>query len=195
MPHIVDWPARMKGMAEFMGVSQADLDLVQATAPIILKHATGLTDAVYDHFLKFPQARQFFLTPEGEVDQEQLARRKRSLVRWLRNSVDFKIEEDFPIYLLAISVSHSHPPAHRAHLGSIPSRFMIGTISFAQTALAELLRREMSHDLDLAMRAAAAWNKLLMVELDILLAGYVTELPTPAEEEIHERSSGQDRQK
>ena len=27
------------------------------------------------------------------------------------------------------------------------------------------------------MRASAAWNKLLMVQLDILLAGYVNETP------------------
>ena len=178
MPQLVDWPGRMKEMAEFMGVSQSDLDLVQTTAPLVLKHATALTDGVYNHFLKFPDARQFFLAESGEVDQAQLARRKHSLVRWLRNAIDFKLEEDFPIYLLAIGVSHSHPPAHRAHLGSIPSRFMIGTISFAQTAVAEVLRKEMS-DLDQAVRAAAAWNKLLMVQLDVLLAGYVTELPSP----------------
>ena len=31
-----------------------------------------------------------------------------------------------------------------------------------------------------ALRASAAWNKLLMLQLDVLLAGYVTETPTPA---------------
>jgi hypothetical protein len=151
---------------------------------LVLKHADELTDAIYDHFLKFPQARQFFLTQTGAVDQAQLARRKHSLARWLRNAIDFKVDEDFPIYLLAVGIVHSHPPTHRSHLGSIPSRYMIGTISFAQTALAEVLRQEMA-DLDQAMRAAAAWNKLLMVQLDVLLAGYITELPTlPADRAI-----------
>lgn len=183
MPNIVDWAARMKEMAEFIGFSRADLDLVQATAPLVVKHANSLTDAIYDHFLKFPAARQFFLTVGGAVDEAQLARRKHSLIRWLGNAIDFKLEEDFPIYLLAVAVVHSHPPTHREHLGSIPSRYMIGTISFAQTALTEVLRQEMD-DLDQAIRAAAAWNKLLMVQLDVLLAGYVTELPIqPAEPE------------
>lgn len=176
MQGIVDWPARLKEMAEFVGLGQDDLELVQATTPLLLQHADELTSAVYDHFLKFPHARQFFLTSDGEVDQERLARRKHSLARWLRASGDFKVDEQFPVFLLAIGLVHSHPPTNRAHLGSVPSRYMTGTISFAQTALAQLLLDEMD-DPRQAMQASIAWNKLLMVELDILLAGYVTERP------------------
>ncbi|SVD59921.1 uncharacterized protein METZ01_LOCUS412775, partial [marine metagenome] len=33
-------------------------------------------------------------------------------------------------------------------------------------------------DHGLADRASAAWNKLMMLQLDILLAGYLTEMPT-----------------
>ncbi len=181
MPHIVDWPARMREVAEFVGLGPAELALVRDTAPAVLKHAEGLTAAVYDHFLKFPEARKFFVTDGGEVDEERLARRRQSLSRWLRGSIDFQIDEDFPIRVLATGVVHSHPPSHRAHLGSIPSRFMVGTISFVQTALAEMLAQEMD-DPHRAMQASIAWNKLLMVQLDILLAGYLTETPTePAE--------------
>ena len=143
-----------------------------------------LTAAVYDHFLKFPQARKFFLNDEGEVDEDRLAKRKHSLLRWLQGSIDFKIDADYPIRLLATGIVHSHPPIHRAHLGSIPSRYMVGTISFVQTALNRLFQAEMD-DPDQAMCASLAWNKLLMVQLDILLAGYLTETPTePVEKEI-----------
>ena len=177
MQGMVDWAGRMKEMVEFVGLSQEELELVQATAPLLLTHAEDLTGAVYDHFLKFPRTRQFFLTDEGEVDQERLARRRHSLIRWLRSTIDFKVDEDFPVSLLAAGLVHSHPPIHRAHLGSIPSRYMIGTISFVQTALAQLLSQEMDDPMG-AMQASVAWSKLLMVELDVLLAGYVTELPT-----------------
>jgi hypothetical protein len=176
MQGIVDWTERLKEMAEFVGLGQADLELVQATAPLLLQHADELTSAVYDHFLKFPRARQFFLTNDGEVDQQRLARRKHSLTRWLRASGEFKVDETFPVFLLAIGLVHSHPPTNRSHLGSVPSRYMTGTISFPQTALSQLLLHEMD-DPRQAMRASIAWNKLLMVQLDILLAGYVTELP------------------
>ena len=31
MPSIVDWPARMKDVAEFVGLGSAELEVVQAT--------------------------------------------------------------------------------------------------------------------------------------------------------------------
>ncbi|MBM3943674.1 MAG: hypothetical protein FJ316_12330 [SAR202 cluster bacterium] len=177
MPGLVDWSARMQEMAQFVGLSPEEVELVRSTGPLVLAHAEALTSAVYEHFLQFPEARRFFLTEDGQVDQERLARRKHSLVWWLRNSIEFKVAEEFPVQLVATAVVHSHPPTHRAHLGSVPARYMIGTISFAQTALAQLLRQEMP-DPGLAWRAAVAWNKMLMVQLDLLLASYVTEQPT-----------------
>ena len=173
---MADWPARMKQMVEFVGLTQAELALVKSTAPLLLKHADELTSAVYDHFLKFPDTRKFFLTEDGEVDQERLERRKQGLARWLQASINFKIDEDFPVSLLAVAVVHSHPPSHREHFGSIPSRFMIGTICFAQTAVAEALAQEIDDQREV-LRASLAWNKLLMVQLDVLLAGYITEQP------------------
>ena len=177
MPRIVDWPGRLKEMADFVGLGQAELEMIQSTASIVLDHADELTARVYDNFLAFPETRKFFLNEDGEVHEVRLDRRKHSLARWLKGSIDFKIDEDYPIRVLATGIVHSHPPSHKAHLGSVPSRFMVGTISFTQTALAELLGQEMD-DAGVAMRASAAWNKLLMLQLDILLAGYVNDIPS-----------------
>ena len=177
MPRIVDWPGRLREMAAFVGLDEDQFELIRSTAPVVLEHADALTAAVYDNFLKHPGSRKFFLNEKGEVDETRLDRRKHSLARWLRASIDFKLDEDYPIRALATGIVHSHPPVHRAHLGSIPSRFMIGTMSFTQTALAEVLLQEMD-DPEAAMRASVAWNKLLMVQMDIMLAGYVTDTPT-----------------
>ena len=182
MARIVDWPGRLKEMADFVGLDQDELDLVKATSDAIMKRAEELTGAVYDNFLRFPETRRFFLEDSGEVDQERLTRRKQSLARWLLGSIDFKIDQDYPIRVLATGIVHSHPPSHRAHLGSVPSRYMVASMSFIQTAVANILREELD-DQDLAMRASIAWNKMLMVQLDILLAGYVTDIPTEPETE------------
>ncbi len=179
MPQIFDWPGRMKQLAAFVGLDQSELDLIKLTSDAVLKNADDLTAAVYDNFLKFPETRRFFLEADGEIDEVRLTRRKHSLSRWLRGSIDFKIDDDYPIRVLATGIVHSHPPSHRAHLGSIPSRFMVASMSFIQTALADVLRDELE-DQDLAMRASIAWNKMLMLQLDILLAGYVLETPTEA---------------
>lgn len=179
MPQIFDWPGRMKQLAAFVGLDQSELDLIKLTSDAVLKNADDLTAAVYDNFLKFPETRRFFLEADGEIDEVRLTRRKHSLSRWLRGSIDFKIDDDYPIRVLATGIVHSHPPSHRAHLGSIPSRFMVASMSFIQTALADVLKDELE-DQDLAMRASIAWNKMLMLQLDILLAGYVSETPTEA---------------
>ena len=189
MPYIVDWPGRLKEMADFVGLGEEELSLIRETSSVVLEHADSLTASVYDNFLKYPESRKFFLNADGEVDDVRLDRRKHSLARWLRGSIDFKIDEDYPIRVLATGIVHSHPPVHRAHMGSIPSRFMIGPISFTQTALAELLHREME-DAGLAARASAAWNKLMMLQLDILLAGYLTETPTEPEATGLQNSTG-----
>ena len=178
---IFDWPTRMQQMADFMGFSEEDLELVRASGPILLDRADELTSAVYDHFLKFPQTARFFLTLDGEIDQTRLDRRKHSLARWLRHSIDFRLDEQFPVFLLAMGVVHSNPSLERGYLGSIPARFIIGTMSFAQTAIAGVLLEEMSDPVQ-ALRTSSAWNKLLLLQLDVLLAGYVTETPTPATE-------------
>ena len=176
MARVIDWPGRMQELAEFVGLDQEGLELIQATREVVLTHGEELTASVYDNFLDFPESRRFFSDEHGNINEDRLTRRKHSLMRWLRGSIDFQMDDDYPIRVLAMGIVHSHPPLHRAHLGSVPARFMIGTISYIQSAVADLLRRELD-DPDLAMRAASAWNKMLMLQLDIMLAGYVTEVP------------------
>ena len=177
MPELVDWPARMKEVAAFVGLAQKELDIIESTRELVLSKGEEITGEVYDHFLKFQVTRRFFLNEDKAVDDDRLERRKHSLLRWLRGSLDFKIDEDYPVRLLATGIVHSHPPSHRAHMGSIPSRFMIGSMSYLQTLLANIFYSEMK-DPEEAHQASVAWNKMLMVQLDILQAGYINETPT-----------------
>jgi len=172
----------MKEVAEFVGLDQSELEVIESTRELVLARGEEMTAAVYDHFLKSPETRRFFLEEGGEVDEAKLDRRKHSLLRWLTGSISFKIDEDYPIRLLATGIVHSHPPTHRAHLGSIPSRFMIGSMSFMMTLLTEIFQEEISDSRE-AFRATIAWNKLLMVQLDILQAGYINETPTSVAED------------
>ena len=177
MQRIVDWPARMKEVAKFVGLDQDELEIIESTRELVLAKGEEITAAVYDHFLLFPETRRFFLEEGGAVDEAKLDRRKHSLLRWLTGSISFKIDEDYPIRLLATGIVHSNPPSHRAHLGSIPSRFMVGSMSFLMTYLAQVFQEELE-DRQAAFKATVAWNKMLMVQLDILQAGYVNETPT-----------------
>ena len=178
MAGLADWAGRMREMMDFVGLAPGELELVRASGPLLAEHADELTEAIYRHFLEFPETRKFFLDETGEVDLHRIERRRHSLTRWLHNSIEFRVDEDLPVFLLAIGLVHSHPPTHRVHLGSIPLRFMVGAMSLTQSAVAQLLRDEMP-DAGAAWQTALAWNKLLMVQLDVLIAGYVTEQPFP----------------
>ena len=153
----------------FTGLSDDDVQVIRQTAPMILKHERAITSALYEHFLQFPSTAQFFLTPEGDPDEARLERRKHSLARWLRETAEVAMSHDFVYHLLAVSLSHSH----RSHGpgGKIPPQFMVGAMSLAQTTFAGLLRDEME-DVGQAFDAAVAWNKLLLLHLNILLLGY-----------------------
>ena len=165
-------------MADFVGLTDADLALIRASAPALLPRADELAAAVYERFLAYPATARYFLHRDGAVNETRLARRKHSLARWLRNSIEFQIDDQFPVFLLAVGVVHSNPPLPAGRHGSVPARFMTGTISFIQSEISAALAQEIS-DPALAMQTAIAWNKMLMLQLDVLLAGYTTETPLP----------------
>ena len=56
--------------------------------------------------------------------------------------------------------------------GKIPPQFMVGAMSLTQSALAGVFQAELS-DAREALEAATAWNKILLVQLNVLLLGYM----------------------
>ncbi len=156
-------------LVEFVGLEEADIEVIRRTAPNVLKHEKAITSALYEHFLKFPYSARFFLKEDGSPDETRLERRKHSLGRWLRETADAAMSHDFVYYLLAVGISHSH----RAHGpgGTIPPQFMVGAMSLTQTTFASLLLDELD-DATQALEASVAWNKILLLHLNVLLLGY-----------------------
>lgn len=156
-------------LIEFVGLDEADIEVIRTTAPHVLKHEETITSALYEHFLKFPYSARFFLNEDGSPDETRLARRKHSLGRWLRETAEAAMTHDFVYYLLAVGISHSH----RAHGpgGTIPPQFVVGAMSLAQTTFASLLLDELG-DAAQALKASVAWNKMLLLHLNVLLLGY-----------------------
>jgi len=164
-----DMPRFLREMMEFVGLGEADVAAIRRSAPIVLAHAERLTEALYEHFLEFPRSARFFLHEDGSVDAQRLERRKHSLTRWLREMAQAATTQEFSYYLLAVGLSHSHRAQGPG--GTIPPHLMIGAMSLAQTALGSLLEAELERSE--ATVASAAWNKLLLVNLSVLLLGYL----------------------
>jgi hypothetical protein len=73
-------------------------------------------------------------------------------------------------YSLAVALSHSHREYGPG--GKIPAQFMVGAMSLTQSALAAALEGEIADPRE-ALQAVTAWNKLLLVQLSVLLLGYL----------------------
>jgi len=159
-------------MVDFVGLSEEDRQLIKASAPLIMAHANRLNDVVYDHLLHYPQARKFFVTESDEPDAKRIEANKQTMISWLRATAAAPLNEGFVRYLVAISQMHRNIPIHRPHLGPVAPRYIIGIIAYYQTAIADLLHQHMS-DPALASRTSIAWNKWLMVGLELLLTGYL----------------------
>jgi hypothetical protein len=172
MSNMPNWPARFAEMMDFVKFSEEDRQLIKASAPIILTHADSMAEYVYDSFLKYPQARKFFVTDDDKPDAKRIEDNKQTMFSWLRATAAAPLNEGFIRYLAAISQMHLNTPLHRPGLSPVPPRYVIGTIAYYQTTIAELLQQHMT-DSALASRTSMAWNKWLMIGLELLLAHYL----------------------
>jgi hypothetical protein len=163
-------PRFIRELMEFVKLGDADLAAIRRTAPIVLRHETALTAAVYEHLLEFPATARFFVRADGTPDLDRLERRQHSLGRWLRETAALALTHGFAYYLLSVGLAHSHRDARQG--GGIPPHFMVGSISVIQSALARVFRVEIE-DPHAALEASTAWNKLLLVQLNVLLLGYL----------------------
>jgi hypothetical protein len=165
-----DMPRFVQELMAFVGLGESDVLAIRGSARLVLAHEAELTGALYEHFLRFPESARFFLGEDGSPDLARIERRKHSLGRWLRETAEVATTQEFSYYLLAVGLSHSH----RAHGpgGVVPARLMVGAMSLTQTALAGIFAAEIP-DAGEALEASVAWNKLLLVHLNVLLLGYV----------------------
>ena len=170
-----DMPRFVRELMDFVGFDERDVATVRASAPAVLEREAELTTALYERFLKFPESARFFLGPDGAPDAARIERRKHSLGRWLRETAQAVVTQESAYYLLAIGLSHSHRATGPGG-GLVPLHLMVNGISLAQTALAEIFADALG-DPRQALAASRAWNKLLLVHLNVLLLGYTP--PTP----------------
>jgi hypothetical protein len=164
-----DMPRFLRELTAFVDLGDAEVTLIRRTAPLVLRHEAAITAALYEHFLRFPESARFFLGEDGAPDMARLERRKHSLGRWLRETAEVAGTREFSYSLLAIGLSHSHRATGPG--GRIPAHLVVGAMSLAQTAIARLLETELPGAEALA--ASVAWNKLLLVQLAVLLQGYL----------------------
>jgi len=186
VPPGADMEGYLRELADFVGFGAGDAAAIRASAPAVLENEQALTTALYDHFLRFPATARFFLGPDGAPDRARIDRRKHSLARWLRETAQAALTHEYAYYLLSMGIAHSHRDYGPG--GRIPPQFMVAAMSLTQTALAAIFRDEMG-DPARALAASVAWNKLLLLNLNALLVGYLLPSRTSPREPAGPRSA------
>ncbi len=160
---------RLERTRILLGYGDADEALVRATRGVLLPQAEAIAGAVYEHLLSHPETAVHFTRADGRPDRAHLALRTDSFKGWLSATIEAPLDEEFAGYLAGVGRAHTRrggSPAAR-----VKGRYIVAAISFVQTALIGLLDAAIADRAEL-LATVSAWNKLLMIQLDMFLAVY-----------------------
>lgn len=161
-------------MADFVGFTAYDEEAIVASKPLIEKHLPQIVSDFYDHLLRYPPTRKFFLKKSGVLDEAYLELRMRHNANFWRRTAEGKYDDEYAGYIAYVGRAHTTHGADPTVY--IPERYVIGQVGFVQHAISQALHDEL-HDKDETFehRAVEAWDKLLMVVLEVLARAYSTE--------------------
>ena len=161
-------------MAEFVGMNPVNIATIRKTKPIIEKHLPIIVGEFYEHLLRYPPTRKFFLKKDGSLDIDYIELRMRHLSNFWVRTADAVFDEDYARYVDYIGRAHTSHGAD-PHI-YIAERYVIGQVGFMQRAINQILIDELhGQDDDLEHQAIEAWDKLMMVLLEMLSRAYNAE--------------------
>jgi nitrite reductase/ring-hydroxylating ferredoxin subunit/hemoglobin-like flavoprotein len=161
-------------MADFVGLSMEDSRAIQQTAPIIEHHLPEIVSKFYSHLLRYPPTRKFFLKKDGSIDQEYTELRMRHLTNFWLRAAEANFDDEFARYVDYVGRAHTSHGADPTIY--IAERYVIGQVGFMQHAISEALTSDLRHvDEELETTAIEAWDRLMMVILEMLARAYGNE--------------------
>jgi nitrite reductase/ring-hydroxylating ferredoxin subunit/hemoglobin-like flavoprotein len=161
-------------MADFVGLSKEDNRAIQQTASIIEHHLPEIVSKFYSHLLRYPPTRKFFLKKDGSIDQEYVELRMRHLTNFWLRAAKGNFDDEFARYVDYVGRAHT---AHGADPTIyIAERYVIGQVGFMQHAINEAITNDLRDvDDELETTANEAWDRLMMVILEMLARAYGNE--------------------
>jgi len=158
---------RLRFLSEFTGFTAEDQKLLAGSVEVLGPALPGLLDALYEFLLGYDDTRRRFLGPQGEVDPAYLQVRKEHLTQWVLSTVTADDPKAFADYLTITGRRHTGVAGEPGRI--VPPLYMVGLMSFVQTALTASVFKLMPGDPDKALKTALAWNKMLMIQLELFL--------------------------
>jgi hemoglobin-like flavoprotein len=156
-------------MAEYVGFTAEDARIIRQTKPVIVKHMSRIIGEFYEKVLRYPPTRKHFLKRDGTVDQEYLELRMRHQANFWLRTTEGVFDDDYASYVDYVGRAHTSRGAD-PHI-YIAERYVIGQVGFLQHAISEAINQEYAGE-DFAFIATEAWDKLMMVLLELLARAY-----------------------
>lgn len=169
-----DAGAYFRYMTQFVGFNTDDAHAIRSSALIVEKYIPQIVADFYTNLLRYPPTRQPFLKPDGTLDQDYLQKRMQHLTHFWRRTASGEYDEDYARYIDYVGRAHTSHGADPTIY--IEERYVIGQVGFMQHAIHRALFDELhEYDPHLESAASQAWNKLMMVILEMLARAYEDE--------------------
>ena len=168
-------PIWLKLLEEFVGFTPDDWDALEDSLAIVGPQLLGLLDRLYEHLLSFDDTRRIFLGARAEVSPEYMAMRKEHLTEWVFRTVDAANRATLARYLMETGRRHTADAGDTYRV--VPPRYMVALTGYLQNALGEAAAAAYPSDSAAAFRIATAWNKMLIMQLEIFLKVMVPHNP------------------
>ncbi len=159
---------RIEATCTLVGYTAEDAANIDASRAWIAAQIGAVTDEIYQEFLAQPETAAHFRDASGGIDRGSLAMRRAAFEGWLRSVTGDPLDVETAEYLA--SVGHAHARRERGAT-RIKARYLVSTIGSVQAAFTRILAAAVDDPSELA-GYVAAWNKRLMIHLDMLLAVY-----------------------
>jgi hypothetical protein len=164
--------ARLDFLSDFCLLSSEDWTALDESLTYLAPRLPALLDRLYDHLLNYDDTRRVFLGQRGEFDAAYIALRKEHMTEWIMRTIASSDREDagrdeFAKYVVRVGKRHTGVAGelHRA----VPPRYMVALSSFIQTVVLEALYDAVSDDIAALRRMSLAWNKIVIVQLELFL--------------------------
>lgn len=180
-----------RSMLEFVGFTPEDGRAIRQSALVIEKHIPAIVADFYTNLLSYPPTRAHFLRADGSLDEDYLQKRMNHLSHFWRRTAAGEYDDEYARYVDYVGRAHtSHGADPNIY---IAERYVIGQVGFMQHAISSALRKELhGFDDELEARATQAWNKLMMVLLEMMARAYQSEHEAEGQEQGRSQVDAED---
>ena len=161
---------RLQFLTEFVGFTDDDWQAIRDSAAVLGPVLPGFLDALYEHLLSYDDTRKAFVQAGGDVDADYMAMRKEHLTQWVLRMVAGMDSGPQALASYLINIGKKHTTTDGDPGRAVAPRYMVALTGFIQSGMTSALFQLLPGEPDKALRMSLAWNKLLVIQLELFLS-------------------------